>query len=164
MNGKNRYKTWMTCSVRLGGVVGLPAVLGERMVGRVERAVLAPDGRHLRGLVVRKGLGGAKWADRSSIYVLGQVSVVLLERPGHVPKDSSFALRTVKDTGGMTLGWVTDVYLNPYTLRVTALEVTLGLLEELRYGRLLVRDWSVLPGAGEGAQVLIPCKAWEVIE
>ncbi|MBQ8200236.1 MAG: hypothetical protein IJZ74_00560 [Clostridia bacterium] len=151
----------MTCDVRLGRVLGLPAILGERMVGHVERAVFAQDGRRLRGLIIRRGLGGAKWIGRDKISVLGDVSVILTERPARPPRDADFALRTVKDESGLTLGRVTDAWISTDTLAVTALEVTLGLLEDLRTGRRIVRQWAIRPGE-DGAQVLIPREEWEV--
>lgn len=154
----------MTCDVRLGRVVGLPAVLGETLMGHVERAVLTPDGRQLRGLVIRKGLGGARWAEGRGIGVLGDVSVVLGRRPVHLPRDADFTLRTVKDESGLTLGRVTDVWVSPESLEVTALEVSLGLYEELRKGRLTVRRWAVQPDEEDGARVLIPREEWEVTQ
>ena len=144
----------MTCDVRLNGVLGLPVILRGRMVGRVERAVVTADGRGLRGLTIRRGLGGAKWVDSRQIVVLGEVSVVIDDGPARLPRDADFSLRTVRDTGGMTLGWVTDVLLNPATYRVTGLELSLGLMEELMGGRLIARHWTVVPGT---EQVLVPC-------
>lgn len=154
----------MTCDVRLGRVLGLPAVLGERLVGHVERAVLDREGRQLRGLVIRRGLGGAKWVSREGVGVLGDVSVILGRAPVRPPKDADFTLRTVKDESGLTLGRVTDVWLSPETLSVTALEVTLGPLEDIRTGRLRVRDWAVQPGEDGAAQVLIPRREWNAEE
>lgn len=144
----------MTSDIRLNGALGLPVILRGRMIGRVERAVVTTDGRGLRGLTIRWGLGGAKWVEARHIVVLGEVSVVIDELPARLPRDADFSLRMVKDTGGMTLGWVTDVFLNPATLRVTGLELTLGLMEELLGGRLIARSWTVVPGTG---QVLVPC-------
>ena len=144
----------MISDVRLACVLGLPVVLRGRMVGRVERAVVTEDGRSLRGLTIRRGLGGARWVDRGQIAVLGEVSVIIGDGPARLPRDADFSLRTVKDTGGMTLGWVTDVLLNPETCRVTGLELSLGLMEELLGGRLIARSWTVVPGTG---QVLVPC-------
>ena len=144
----------MTSDVRLNSVLGLPVILRGRMVGRVERAVVTADGRSLRGLAIRRGLGGAKWIDCGKIVVLGEVSVIVDDIPARLPGDADFALRTVKDTGGMPLGWVTDVFLNPATYRVTGLELSLGLMEELLGGRLIARSWTVIPGT---EQVLVPC-------
>lgn len=150
----------MTCDVRLGRILGLPAVCGEKVVGHVERAIPDASGQRLTGLVIRRGLGSAKWADRSAIDVLGEVSVILRERPGRVPRGSDLALRTVKDEGGLTLGRVTDWWIRPETLDITALEVTLGLMEDLRSGRRTVRHWAVQSGE-DGMQVLIPREEWE---
>ena len=145
----------MTCDVRLGRILGLPAVCGERVVGHVERAVPDGEGRRLMGLVIRRGLGSAKWADRSAISVLGDVSVILGTRPVRVPKGSDTALGAVKDESGLALGRVTDLWISPDTFDITALEITLGLMEDLRSGRRRIRKWAVLSGE-EGPQVLIP--------
>ena len=150
----------MTCDVRLGRILGLPAVCGERVVGHVERAVPDEAGHRLTGLVIRRGLGSAKWANRSAITVLGDVSVILGARPGRVPKGSDMALGAVKDESGLTLGRVTDLWISPENLDITALEITLGLLEDLRSGRRTIRQWTVQSGE-EGAQVLIPRSEWE---
>lgn len=149
----------MTCDVRLGRLVGLPAVCGGRVVGHVERAVPDAGGRSLLGLVIRRGLGGAKWADRNAIAVLGDVSIILAARPGRVPRGGSAALGTVKDESGLTLGRVTDLWVNPETFAITAMEITLGWMEEMRGGRRIIRRWTVQPG--QAAQVLIPRDEWE---
>ena len=144
----------MTSEIRLGSVLGLPVILRGRMIGRVERAVVTADGRALRGLTIRRGLGSARWISSAHIVVLGEVSVIVDSDPARLPQDADFDLGTVKDTGGLALGWVTDVFLNPATYRVTGLELTLGLIEELLGGRLIARSWTVVPGTGE---VLVPC-------
>ena len=144
----------MTSDIRLNSVLGLPVILRGRMIGRVERAVITRDGRGLRGLMIRRGLGGAKWIGSDRIVVLGEVSVIVDGDPIRLPHDADFDLGMVKDTAGMTLGWVTDVLLNPATYRVTGLELTLGFMEELLGGRLIARSWTVIPGTDE---VLVPC-------
>jgi len=144
----------MTSEMRLGQLLGLPVILQGRMIGRIERAVVSPEGDRLRGVMLRRGLGGAKWAAREDIEVLGEVSVILRRKPARVPRDADFALQGVRDTGGMALGWVTDAYLHTGNYRLTAIEISLGLMEELRGGRYLARRWSVSSGTGE---VMIPC-------
>ena len=147
-------------TVRLGRILGLPAVCGERVVGHVERAVPDESGQRVTGFIIRRGLGSAKWADRSAVTVLGDVSVILKEKPGRVPRGSGIALTSVKDESGLTLGRVTDWWIRREGLDITALEVTLGPLEDLRSGRRTVRQWAVQPGE-EGATVLIPREEWE---
>ena len=117
----------MTCDVHLTRVLGLPAVLRGRSQGHVERAVLENDGHALRGLIVRRGFGGAKWVARDS-------------------------LRTVKDTRGLTLGCVTDVLISADNLLVSELEVSLGLIDDFRDGRRRIRHFSASPDG----DVLVP--------
>lgn len=150
----------MTCDMRLGRVIGLPVIHGSRMVGHVERAVLDREGRALRGLILRRGLGGARWSSREDVGVLGDVSVIIGHAPCRPPRDTDFSLRIVKDESGLTLGRVTDAWLCPQTLTVTALEVTLGPLEDLRTGRLRVSSWAVQTSEDGEAQVLIPRDEW----
>ena len=142
--------------IRLGSLVWFPAVLEGRMVGRVEQTVLTQDGRSLRGLVIRHGMGSAKWAGCERICLLGEVSVILRGRPGRMPEGAGFALQRVKDADGLILGVVTDAYVNPCTFRVTALEISLGLVEELTCGRMLARAFAVSPVPGEPGQVILP--------
>jgi len=154
----------MTSDIRLGRVLGLPAILGEKRLGHVEKAVLEGNGRRLRGLMIRRGLGSARWVGREGVGVLGDVSVILGRAPGRPPRDTDFTLTTVKDESGLTLGRVTDLWISPETLAVTALEVTLGPLEDLRAGRLRIRSWVVQSGDDGAAQVLIPRKEWNAEE
>lgn len=143
--------------IRLGSIVGLPAAVKGHMVGLVEQAVLTPDGHRLRGIIIRHGFGGAHWASAESIQILGSVSVILNHKPGRVPRDADFTLTGVKDTAGLNLGRVTDAYVHPDTLQVVALEISLGLVEEITLGRMLARQFAVQPLPEDPGQVLIPC-------
>ena len=147
-------------TVRLGRILGLPAVCGGRVVGHVERAVPDESGQQVTGFIVRRGLGSARWAGRSTVTVLGGVSVILGERPGRVPKGSDRSITAVKDESGLTLGRVTDWWISRDGLNITALEITLGPLEDMLSGRRTVRQWAVQPGE-DGATVLIPREEWE---
>ena len=150
----------MTCDVRLGRILGLPCVWGERVVGHVERAVPDEMGQQVEGFIVRRGLGGAKWADRNSVAVLGDVSLILKDKPGRMPKGRDACMGPVKDESGLTLGRVTDWWIDREGMQITALEVTLGLLEDLRKGRCRVSRWTVQQ-AEDGMQILLPREEWE---
>lgn len=152
-----------TCEVRLGRILGLPAVMGARVVGHVERAVPDETGKHLMGFVIRRGLGGAKWADAASVEMLGDVSLILRSRPERHHRDKAYTISSVKDESGLTLGRVTDWWISRDTLDVTALEISLGPFEDLRRGRCTIRRWTVQPGE-DGWQVLIPREAWEEVK
>lgn len=150
----------MTCERRLGRILGLPCVCGERVVGRVERAIPDETGQRVLGFVVRRGLGGARWACREDVEVLGDVSVVLRRRPVRLPKGLERALGPVKDEGGLTLGRVTDWWIDQEALEITALEVTLGWMEDLLRGRRRVQRWTLRLGE-DGATVFLPREEWE---
>ena len=149
----------MTCDVRLGRILGLPCVWGEKVVGHVEGAVPDATGQRVEGFILRRGLGSAKWADRACVAVLGDVSLVLKEKPGRLPKGRERALGLVKDESGLTLGRVTDWWIDRDALNITGLEVTLGLLEDLQKGRCRVKSWTVQK-AEEELQVLLPREEW----
>ena len=150
----------MTCDVRLGRILGLPCICGERVVGHVERAVPDEMGQQVEGFIIRRGLGGAKWADRAAVTVLGDVSLILKEKPGRMPKGRDACLGAVKDESGLTLGRVTDWWISRDELNITALEVTLGLLEDLKNGRRRVNRWMT-QRAEDGIQVFLPREEWE---
>ena len=153
----------MTCEKRMARILGLPAVLGGHLVGHVERAVLDREGRQLRGLVIRRGLGGAKWADAATVEVLGDVSLILRSRPERHHRDKTVSISAVKDESGLTLGRVTDWWISRDTLDIAALEISLGPIEDLRRGRCTIRSWTIQPGE-DGLQVLIPRNAWEEVK
>ncbi len=147
-------------TVRLGRILGLPAVCGGRVVGHVERAVPDETGQQVTGFIVRRGLRSARWADRSTVTVLGDVSVILRKRPVRVPKGSDLSITAVKDESGLTLGRVTDWWISRDGLHITALEITLGPVEDMLSGRRRVHAWAVQPGE-DGATVLIPREEWQ---
>lgn len=142
--------------IRLGSVTGLPVILEGHRLGQVEQAVLTRDGRQLRGLVVRRGFGVARWLAMDQVKVLGQVAVIAACMPIKLPRDACFSLGIVRDTAGLALGRVTDAYLSPEDHRVLAIEMTLGPIEDMRCGRMLARTFAVCPAPGEPGQVLIP--------
>lgn len=148
-----------TCdgTVRLGQVIGLPVVLHGRMIGRVEQTWLTEDG------AASAGAGDAARPGRGPVEPLGGRAGAgrgvgnFAAGAGKPPKGGGDGLHAVKDTGGMNLGRVTDVYVSRATGRVTALEISLGLIEELTCGRVVARTFAVRPTPAEPGLVLIPC-------
>lgn len=151
----------MTCEMRLSRVVGLPVIHAGKLLGHVEQVLPDGEGKHLDGLVIRRGLRGARWASRESVGVLGEVSVILARPPERSRKAGEGAAALVKDESGLTLGRVTDMWLDAGTMAVTALEISLGPLEDVRRGRLRVEAWSLCPGGDGSPQVVVPRRAWE---
>ena len=150
--------------MRLMRVLGLPVILGQRRVGHVERIALDPQGRQVLGIVIRRGMGPRRWAPRAGVQVLGDVSLVLSNAPEKKPPQGTEDVpHRVTDESGLTLGRVTDAWLQADTLDVTALEVTLGPLEDILRGRLRVRSWAIQPAPDGTLQVMIARQEWEVL-
>lgn len=120
------------------------------------RGVLTRDGRTLRGIVYRGGLMGAKWLPRDQITLVGRVSVIASGKARRVPRDATYRLFRVTDPEGARLGVVTDALLNEETLRVAALEISSGPVDDLIDGRWYVTAYSVRPGIDTG-HVTVPC-------
>ena len=144
-------------------MTGLPVVLNGKSIGSVMRGVLTEDGRTLRGIVVRGGLRGARWLPREQIALVGKISVIASGKAGRVPRDADYRLFRVSDGDGMRLGIVTDALLNEETLRVAALEISCGPMDDLIDGRWYATAYHVQPRNGWG-HVTVPHGREEVRE
>jgi len=120
----------------LSRLTGLPVVWRDRRIGCVERAVADVDGMCLQGMVVRRGIGSARWAPREGILLAGRQSVVLSRQPERMPREESAYIRHAVLTSGGCAGEVCDVIICSDTLRIAALEVSQGPVY-----RLLGRRW-----------------------
>ena len=135
-------------------MVGLPVIVEGKAIGNVLRGVLTVDGRSLRGIVMRGGLLGARWLPRDQIALVGRVSVIAAGKPLRVPKDATYRLFRVTDGAGERLGIVTDALLHEETLRVAALEISAGPVDDLVDGRWYATAYQVRP-AGDTGHVTI---------
>lgn len=142
-------------------MIGLPVILDGRPAGSVMRGVLTEDGRALRGIVMRGGLMGARWLPRNQITLVGQISVIAQGKARRVPKDAAYRLFRVADPEGARLGVVTDALLHEETLRVAALEISAGPLDDLIDGRWYATSYSVRP-KGDLGHVTVACPKEEV--
>ena len=143
--------------IRLGRLTGLPVVSGGHTIGHVEQSILTRDGLHLRGLTVRHGFGSARWIPAHAISVIGDVAIIIDGKPCRAPKDCTFTLTIVWDSAGLLLGRVTDVYIGHGSHAVQALEISLGPIETLRYGRCIARSFTVSAITTDTGHVMIPC-------
>lgn len=142
-------------------MIGLPVIMNGKPAGCVARGVLSDDGRSLRGLVIRGGLRGSRWLPREQITLIGQVSVIASGKPGRMPRDAGYHLFRVSDPEGTRLGVVTDALLHEETLRVSALEISSGPVDDLIAGRWYATAFHVQPRDGTG-HVTVSCPREEV--
>ncbi len=137
-------------------MVGLPVVWQDRRIGYVERAVPDARAKRLYGVVVRKGIGGAKWSPAQSIVVVGRQCVLLGEKPGSVPDGSRGDLRRAFLTSGECVGEVSDAILCGDTLRLMALEVSPGPVYRLLGRRAYAERYRVKGVQDAPGEVVVP--------
>ena len=136
-------------------MIGLPVVIRGKNAGRVVRGVLTEDGRALRGVVIRGGLRPPRWLRRDQISLVGQLSLLADGKPGRLPRDAGYRLFRVSDADGARLGVVTDALLNEETLRVSALEISFGPVDDLTDGRWYATAYHVQPRGNTGHVTVI---------
>lgn len=139
----------------LNRLAGLPVILNGRAAGSVMRGVLGHDGQALEGLVIRGGLRGARWLDASQIELLGRVSVLAHGKTSRVPKRASYKLFRVSDTDGQRVGVVSDALVCETSLRVRALEISQGPVDDMLGGRYFATAYSVRPAGRSGHVTLL---------
>lgn len=126
-------------------MIGMPVVWQGETLGYVERGVLTQSAKKLQGLVVRRGLGNAKWIPRKLILVVGGTCVLVCGETTRMPKTPEVQLTRAYLTTGECAGLVTDAMIGGETLRVTALEVSEGPLYHLMGRRAYATDFCVRP-------------------
>ncbi|NLV58142.1 MAG: hypothetical protein GXY67_05175 [Clostridiales bacterium] len=112
-------------------IIGMPVVGNGKTLGFVERGVLSKSGKRLQGLVIRRGLGSARWVPRRAISMIGSACVLVCGEATHLPKEPEVRLTRVFLTSGESAGMVTDALIHGETFQVTALEVSDGPLYRL---------------------------------
>ena len=115
----------------LNRLLGMPVIWQDRQMGCVERAVADGRKQRLSGLVVRRGIGAARWTECADVALLGENSVVLRHKPGRMPEKTAPEMRCVFLTSGECAGAVTDVLLDGNSLQIRALEVCQSPLQRL---------------------------------
>ena len=143
-------------------MMGLPVIINGETAGNVMRGVLTQDGRSLRGLVMRGGLWGTRWLPREQIALVGQFSVIAQGKATRLPRNADYRLFRVSDPEGARLGVVTDALIHEETLRVMALEISAGPLDDLLDGRWYATAFTVHAGRERG-HVTIP-QGWKEVE
>ena len=105
-------------------MIGMPVILQDCRIGFVEHARIDPSLHYLEGVVVRKGLGSARWLDGSRILLAGKNCLLADGRPSRLPRMEDAPARQVYLATGEYAGMVSDVMLNGETLFSSALEIS----------------------------------------
>lgn len=141
--------------ISLSRMVGMPVVLRDQQVGYVERAVVDAQCSMLDGVVVRRGIGAAKWASCGAIALLGKDCVLLKSKPVRLTERAQPTPCRVFLAAGAYAGEVTDALVSSRSLRVSALEVCQGPLYRLVGQRAYASRFRMQEDGGVVAQSLL---------
>lgn len=133
---------------RLNQMIGLPVMCGERRLGFVSSLCLSTDAHDLTGLNMRRGLHASMFIPASCIHVMEDTRVEVAAGQRERAR-KALRLGPACDGEGMRLGVVSDAAIDERTLRVKALELTFGPVDDLLRGRRWIRRFTVDPATGE---------------
>lgn len=144
---------------------GLPVIWQDRQIGFVERSVPDSDAKHLQGLIIRKGLGAAKWAPSRAISLIGKRCVLLSSKPVSMPKQPIPQLKLAYLTSGERVGPITDGLLHRGSFRLVALEISPGTLQRLHGQSAYAQEYHVLrEGLRQGQAMVTSLLSWTELE
>ena len=124
-------------------MTGMPVVCEGRRIGRVLRADLAGNLSRMEGLWVGEGLRGTRYVPAERLELLGEVAIHAdCAGVRKKMKPSPLPLRALS-TDGRRLGAVTDAQVDPMSFQVTALELSLGVWDDMARGRPRVTHYTV---------------------
>lgn len=136
----------------LNRVIGMPVILRDKCVGYVERAVPDRFYHRLEGMVVRKGIGLARWLPQADIRLIGRECVLAAQSPRRMPEAEKWhGVQAFLPTGQWT-GMVSDAVVEGGSLCLVALEISKGPLYSLLGSRAYASSYRVA-GHGGGAMV-----------
>lgn len=144
----------------LNRLTGLPVVWQDRHVGYVERAVADLERMRLHGLVVRKGLGSARWLPEESILMAGRRAVAAAKLPVRMPDEQPLQARCAVFASGGSAGEVCDVIIQSETLKAAALEITQGPLYRLLGRCGYAPGWRICMNGDAEEAVVPPLLTW----
>ena len=131
------------------GLIGMPVVCGGRRFGRVLRAELADDLTRLEGIWVGAGLRGARFIPAERLELIGSVAIHA-DGPGARRRmRAQPPLRRAIASDGRRVGAVTGAEVDELSFRVTALEVSAGVWDDLVRRRRRVSRYTVNRRTGE---------------
>ncbi len=124
-------------------LIGMPVILSGKKLGRVS-SVRADDAlRELRGLYLSCGVTGSRYIECAQLDMIGDVAILTHGAGRRSSSGERPLLRRALSTDGQRLGAITDAIIDEDTLRIDALELSRGYLDDLTHGRKRVRQFSV---------------------
>lgn len=140
----------------LNRLIGMPVIWQDQNLGSVERGVTDAQARRLWGVIVRRGIGMARWIPSEAVMLIGNTCVLARQRPESLPDELPEDMNEVYLTSGEKAGHVTDGVLDGLTLRLRALEVSSGLFYQLMGSAAYAMRYHVFSSGDGRGRVVAP--------
>ena len=127
---------------KIRNLIGMPVICRRQKIGRLVQAELSPDLKQLEGIWVDRGLRGTRYIPAEHVGTIGQVAILADNRGKRRRCNSSGLLFRAVTTDGLRIGAVVGAEIDELSFLVGALEVTLGLWDDLYAGRLRVERYT----------------------
>ncbi len=124
-------------------LLGMPVIRNGEKLGRVSYVLTDKALHSLSGLYLYCGLSGARFIDGSQIDLIGDVAVLSRDGGRRCAPNDRPLLRRALSTDGRHIGAITDALIDEQTLRIEALELSRGYLDDLFKGRMCIRQFNV---------------------
>ena len=130
---------------KIRNLIGMPVICRRQKIGRLVQAELSPDLKQLEGIWVDRGLRGTRYIPAEHVGTIGQVAVLADNRGKRRRCSTSPLLYRAVTTDGLRIGAVVGAEIDELSFLVGALEVTLGLWDDLYAGRLRAERYTADP-------------------
>ena len=124
-------------------VLGLPVICGGKNLGRVSYVLPDDALRAVSGVYLYCGLTGSRFIGCDQLELIGDVAVLAHSSGKRLQQNRPPLFRRALLPDGSRIGAITDVLLGENTLRIEALELSRGYLDDLTGGRAHVEQYTV---------------------
>ena len=121
----------------------MPVIRGGELLGRVSFVLPDRQLRSVSGLYLYCGITGSRFIECAQLDMIGDVAVLAHGSGKRMQPDRQPLFRRAFSPDGKRIGAITDAIVAEDTLRIEALELTRGYLDDLTGGRTRIRQFSV---------------------
>ena len=125
-------------------LLGMPVIHAGRRLGRVAYVLPDEELKQIRGLYLHCGLTGSRFIECAQLDMIGEVAVLVHAAGRRSQLNERPLFRRALAPDGQRIGAITDTLIDVNTLRIEALELSHGYLDDLALGRAHVRQFSIL--------------------
>lgn len=123
-------------------LLGMPVLRADQRLGQVSYVLPDDELRQILGLYMHCGLTGSRFIEGSQLDMIDDVAVQTRALGRRASFNQRPLLRRALASDGRRIGAITDALIDEDTLRIEALELSHGYLDDLTIGRTRVKQFS----------------------